>query len=41
MQPLKEEYIAAKTDELEQAKAAYEQLNTQLTDELPQLIDLR
>lgn len=41
MQPLKEEYIAAKTDELKQAKAAYEQLNTQLTDELPQLIDLR
>lgn len=41
MQPLKQEYIAAKTDELKQAKAAYEQLNTQLTDELPQLIDLR
>jgi hypothetical protein len=28
-------------DHLPQAKAAYEQLNQQLTDELPQLIDLR
>jgi hypothetical protein len=28
-------------DNLSQAKAAYEQLNQQLTDELPQLIDLR
>ena len=29
------------TQELEQAKAAYEQLNEQLSSELPQLIDLR
>ncbi|KAK4501140.1 hypothetical protein PRZ48_006946 [Zasmidium cellare] len=41
MAPLKQEFIEAKTDELKQAKVAYDQLNTQLTDELPQLIDLR
>jgi hypothetical protein len=41
MEPLKEEYIKNKADDLMQAKAAYEQLNDQLTNELPQLIDLR
>jgi hypothetical protein len=41
MQPLKEEYLKSQTDKLAQAKAAYEQLNEQLTAELPQLIDLR
>lgn len=41
MQPFKARFIEEQADELEQAKAAYEQLNQQLTDELPQLIDLR
>ncbi|TKA76573.1 hypothetical protein B0A55_04060 [Friedmanniomyces simplex] len=41
MQPLKQEYIRNQTDEVLQAKAAYDQLNEQLTNELPQLIDLR
>ncbi len=41
MQPLKQEYIRNQTDEVLQAKAAYDQLNEQLTSELPQLIDLR
>ncbi|KAH9822750.1 BAR protein [Teratosphaeria destructans] len=41
MQPIKEEYLKTQTDKLAQAKAAYEQLNEQLTNELPQLIDLR
>ncbi|KAK5121969.1 hypothetical protein LTR85_004541 [Meristemomyces frigidus] len=41
MRPLREEYIRAQTNELAQAKAAYDQLNEQLTSELPQLIDLR
>ncbi|RMY98132.1 hypothetical protein D0862_07728 [Hortaea werneckii] len=41
MQPLKEEYFQTQTDLLMQAKHAYEQLNDQLTAELPQLIDLR
>ncbi|KAI6822520.1 BAR-domain-containing protein [Hortaea werneckii] len=41
MQPLKEEYSKTQTDLLMQAKHAYEQLNDQLTAELPQLIDLR
>ncbi|GAB1743233.1 hypothetical protein NU219Hw_g9085t2 [Hortaea werneckii] len=41
MQPLKEEYLKTQTDLLMQAKHAYEQLNDQLTAELPQLIDLR
>lgn len=41
MAPLKRQHVEAQTDELKQAKAAYDQLNTQLTDELPQLIDLR
>ncbi|KAK4548427.1 hypothetical protein LTR36_009337 [Oleoguttula mirabilis] len=41
MQPLREEYIRTQTNELAQAKAAYDQLNEQLTSELPQLIDLR
>lgn len=41
MQPLKAAYMKNQTDELQQAKAAYEQLNEQLTTEIPQLIDLR
>jgi hypothetical protein len=41
MEPLKQEYIKNQTNEVLQAKAAYEQLNDQLTNELPQLIDLR
>lgn len=41
MQPLREDYIRSQTNELTQAKAAYDQLNEQLTSELPQLIDLR
>lgn len=41
MQPFKEEFMQRQADDLAQAKAAYEQLNEQLTNELPQLIDLR
>ena len=41
MRPFKEKFIQEQADELAQAKVAYEQLNQQLTDELPQLIDLR
>ena len=41
MQPLKQEFIQKQADIYVQAKAAYEQLNEQLTSELPQLIDLR
>lgn len=41
MAPLMLEYIEKQADLLDQAKAAYDQLNQQLTDELPQLIDLR
>lgn len=41
MRPFKLEFAKKQADELEQAKAAYEQLNEQLTTELPQLIDLR
>lgn len=41
MQPLKEEFVQKQTDVYTQAKAAYEQMNEQLTTELPQLIDLR
>ena len=41
MQPIKEEFSQKHTDEIAQAKAAYDQLNEQLTQELPQLIDLR
>ncbi|KAK5167550.1 BAR adaptor protein Hob3 [Saxophila tyrrhenica] len=41
MQPFRLEFIKKEADELEQAKAQYEQLNEQLTSELPQLIDLR
>lgn len=41
MQPFKEEFMQRQADDLVQAKAAYEQLNEQLTTELPQLIDLR
>jgi len=41
MKPLREEYIQRQTNKLAQAKAAYDQLNDQLTHELPQLIDLR
>jgi hypothetical protein len=41
MQPLKREFVQRQADLCAQAKAAYEQLNQQLTDELPQLIDLR
>lgn len=41
MGPLKEEFLEKQTNLLVQAKAAYDQLNEQLTDELPKLIDLR
>ncbi|GAB7362201.1 hypothetical protein MBLNU230_g2227t1 [Neophaeotheca triangularis] len=41
MAPLREDYMKNQTDMLAQAKEAYEQLNKQLTDEIPQLIDLR
>ena len=41
MAPVKEEFMRKQADKLEQAKAAYEQLNEQLMSELPQLIDLR
>ena len=41
MAPLKDEFMKNQADKLEQAKAAYEQLNEQLMSELPQLIDLR
>ncbi|EMC96937.1 hypothetical protein BAUCODRAFT_87426 [Baudoinia panamericana UAMH 10762] len=41
MQPLRQAYVESQADELVQAKAAYEQLNEQLTNEIPQLIDLR
>jgi hypothetical protein len=41
MAPFKAEFAGRQADLCAQAKAAYEQLNQQLTDELPQLIDLR
>lgn len=41
MAPIRKEFVIQQTDMCAQAKAAYEQLNQQLTDELPQLIDLR
>ena len=41
MRPVKQAFMMKQTDDLKQAKAAYEQLNDQLTNELPQLIDLR
>nr|OQO27168.1 hypothetical protein B0A51_04428 [Rachicladosporium sp. CCFEE 5018] len=41
MAPVREEFMRKQADELKQAKAGYEQLNEQLTTELPQLIDLR
>ena len=41
MAPLKQDFIQRQADIFVQAKAAYEQLNEQLTSELPQLIDLR
>jgi hypothetical protein len=41
MAPVKEQFMQKQADKLEQAKAAYEQLNEQLMSELPQLIDLR
>jgi hypothetical protein len=41
LQPFKEESQQKQADSFAQAKAAYEQLNEQLTSELPQLIDLR
>ncbi|KAI7606603.1 hypothetical protein KC343_g11520 [Hortaea werneckii] len=41
MQPLKEEFLKTQADLIMQAKSLYEQLNEQLTNELPQLIDLR
>ena len=41
MEPLKQEFMQKQADIYVQAKAAYEQLNEQLTSELPQLIDLR
>lgn len=41
MRPVKQAFMMKQADDLKQAKAAYEQLNEQLTNELPQLIDLR
>jgi hypothetical protein len=41
MAPVKADFMQKQADKLEQAKAAYEQLNEQLMSELPQLIDLR
>lgn len=41
MQPIKEDFVRKHADKVLQAKAAYDQLNDQLTSELPQLIDLR
>lgn len=41
MEPLKADFMRRQADRLEQAKAAYDQLNEQLMSELPQLIDLR
>lgn len=41
MQPLRQEFLLSQTNMMVQAKAAYEQLNEQLTNEIPQLIDLR
>ena len=41
MAPLKRDFVQRQADICVQAKAAYEQLNEQLTSELPQLIDLR
>ncbi|CAK1365749.1 unnamed protein product [Cercospora beticola] len=41
MAPFRQKFAEEQADLMEQAKAAYEQLNQQLTDELPQLIDLR
>ena len=41
MAPFRQRFAEEQADLMEQAKAAYEQLNQQLTDELPQLIDLR
>lgn len=41
MGPLKEAFLEKQTNLLVQAKAAYDQLNEQLSDELPKLIDLR
>lgn len=41
MAPVKADFMQNQADKLEQAKAAYEQLNEQLMSELPQLIDLR
>jgi len=41
MAPLKRAFLKQRANELHQAKAAYEQLNEQLSTEIPQLIDLR
>ena len=41
MAPLRADFMRKQADKLEQAKAAYDQLNEQLMSELPQLIDLR
>ncbi|KAK5107265.1 hypothetical protein LTR62_001581 [Meristemomyces frigidus] len=41
MAPVKRKYLRDQADNTKQAKVAYEQLNDQLTSELPQLIDLR
>ena len=41
MLPIKRAFMLQRADDLKQAKAAYEQLNEQLSTELPQLIDLR
>lgn len=41
MAPFRQKFAEEQADLMKQAKAAYEQLNQQLSDELPQLIDLR
>ena len=41
LHPLKLEYLYREANKAAQAKAGYEQLNEQLTNEIPQLIDLR
>ncbi|KAK3716784.1 BAR adaptor protein Hob3 [Vermiconidia calcicola] len=41
MAPFKQEFLQKQADDYSQAKQAYEQLNEQLSTELPQLIDLR
>ena len=41
MRPVREDFLRKQADNLAQAKQAYDQLNEQLSTELPQLIDLR